>query len=168
MLGAAPFNWQLTDSYFRGGRTFITRFLGGMLFALFAGFYYWFPKATGRMLSETLGKWALLAAGDRIPHDLRSAALRRHSRNAAAHLHLRRGARLGESESARVDRPSSSRPRQPPGLIWNIIRSLRKGTPGGQRSLGRVDRLNGPPRRRRLNITSRFCPKCAAVVRCGT
>jgi len=31
--------------------------VGGIMFSLFAAFYYWFPKMTGRMLSETLGKW---------------------------------------------------------------------------------------------------------------
>ena len=31
--------------------------VGGILFALFAAFYYWYPKMTGRMLDETLGKW---------------------------------------------------------------------------------------------------------------
>ena len=35
---------------------------GGTLFAVFAGFYYWFPKMTGRLLSERLGHVALLAA----------------------------------------------------------------------------------------------------------
>jgi len=30
--------------------------VGGILFCIFAAFYYWFPKVTGRMLSETLGK----------------------------------------------------------------------------------------------------------------
>jgi cytochrome c oxidase subunit I len=30
--------------------------VGGIVFALFAAFYYWFPKITGRMLNETLGK----------------------------------------------------------------------------------------------------------------
>jgi cytochrome c oxidase subunit I+III len=31
--------------------------IGGAVFPLFGGFYYWFPKFTGRMLSERLGKW---------------------------------------------------------------------------------------------------------------
>ena len=31
--------------------------VGGILFALFGAFYYWYPKVTGRMLSETLGRW---------------------------------------------------------------------------------------------------------------
>ena len=30
--------------------------MGGILFALFAAFYYWYPKITGRMLNESLGK----------------------------------------------------------------------------------------------------------------
>ena len=31
---------------------------GGTVFALLAGRYYWFPKMTGRMMDETLGKWS--------------------------------------------------------------------------------------------------------------
>jgi len=56
MLGAAPFNWQLSGSYFVVAH-FHYVIVGGILFALFAGFYYWFPKMSGRMLSEKLGKW---------------------------------------------------------------------------------------------------------------
>jgi cytochrome c oxidase subunit 1 len=32
--------------------------VGGSVFAIFAGIYYWFPKMTGRMLSESIGKWS--------------------------------------------------------------------------------------------------------------
>jgi cytochrome c oxidase subunit 1 len=41
---------------------------GGSLFGLFAGVYYWWPKATGTMLREGLGRWhfALLALGTNI------------------------------------------------------------------------------------------------------
>ena len=56
MLGVAPFDWQLNNSYFVVGH-FHYVLIGGLVFALFGGMYYWFPKATGRMLSETLGKW---------------------------------------------------------------------------------------------------------------
>ncbi len=31
--------------------------LGGIVMAVFAGVYYWYPKVTGKMLNETLGKW---------------------------------------------------------------------------------------------------------------
>src|SRR6267142_3170591 len=56
MLAVAPFNWQLTDSYFVVAHFHYT-LVGGMLFAMFAGIYYWYPKATGRRLSRTLGRW---------------------------------------------------------------------------------------------------------------
>ena len=56
MLGAAPFNWQLTASYFVVAH-FHYVIVGAIIFSFFGGFYYWYPKMTGRMLSETLGKW---------------------------------------------------------------------------------------------------------------
>jgi len=56
MLGSAPFDWQLAHSYFVVAH-FHYVIVGGILFALFAAFYYWYPKMTGRMLDDTLGKW---------------------------------------------------------------------------------------------------------------
>jgi len=56
MLAVAPFDWQLGNSYFVVAHFHYT-LIGGLLNTLFAAMYYWFPKATGRMLSETLGKW---------------------------------------------------------------------------------------------------------------
>jgi len=56
MLAVAPFNWQLTDSYFVVAHFHYT-LVGGFLFAMFAGIYYWYPKATGRRLSRRLGRW---------------------------------------------------------------------------------------------------------------
>ena len=55
MLGAAPFNWQLNNSYFVVAH-FHYVIVGAILFAVFGAFYYWFPKMTGRMYNETLGK----------------------------------------------------------------------------------------------------------------
>jgi len=52
---AVPFDWQLSLSYFVVAH-FHYVIVGGILFALFAAFYYWYPKVTGRMLSERLGK----------------------------------------------------------------------------------------------------------------
>ncbi len=51
-----PLDWQLTDSYFVVAHFHYVLF-GGMLFSLISGIYYWYPKATGRMMSETLGLW---------------------------------------------------------------------------------------------------------------
>jgi cytochrome c oxidase subunit 1 len=56
MLAAVPFNWQLNDSYFVVAHFHFT-LVGGFLTMIFAGVYYWFPKATGRLFSERLGKW---------------------------------------------------------------------------------------------------------------
>jgi cytochrome c oxidase subunit 1 len=55
-LGAVPFNWQLTDSYFVVAH-FHYVLVGAIMFGIFAAFYYWLPKMTGRMLDEKLGKW---------------------------------------------------------------------------------------------------------------
>jgi len=55
MLAATPFDWQLSDSYFVVAH-FHYVLIGGLLFTIFAAMYYWFPKATGRRLSETLGR----------------------------------------------------------------------------------------------------------------
>jgi cytochrome c oxidase subunit 1 len=56
MLAVTPFDWQLHDSYFVVAHFHFTLALG-LVFGFFAGVYYWFPKATGRMYNETLGKW---------------------------------------------------------------------------------------------------------------
>ena len=56
MLAVAPFNWQLTDSYFVVAH-FHYVIVGAIVFNIFAGIYYWFPKMTGRLMSERLGRW---------------------------------------------------------------------------------------------------------------
>jgi cytochrome c oxidase subunit 1 len=55
MLSAAPFDWQLGNSYFVVAH-FHYVIVGGILFTIFGAFYYWFPKISGRMCNETLGK----------------------------------------------------------------------------------------------------------------
>jgi cytochrome c oxidase subunit I len=55
MLGSAAWNWQLTGSYFVVAHFHYT-LTGSLMFGVFAGFYYWYPKIIGRMLNETLGK----------------------------------------------------------------------------------------------------------------
>ena len=55
MLAIAPFDFQLSDSYFVVGH-FHWVLIGGTLFGTFAGLHYWYPKVTGRMLSERLAR----------------------------------------------------------------------------------------------------------------
>jgi cytochrome c oxidase subunit 1 len=56
MLAAPPFDFQLHDNYFVVGH-FHWVLIGGTLFGAFAGIHYWYPKVTGRMLSERLARW---------------------------------------------------------------------------------------------------------------
>jgi cytochrome c oxidase subunit 1 len=54
-LAVFPVDWQLTDTYFVVAHFHYTAF-GAAGFAMLAALYFWFPKMTGRMLSEKLGK----------------------------------------------------------------------------------------------------------------
>src|SRR3984893_7654627 len=54
-LAVFPIDWQLNNTYFVVPH-FPYVVMGGSVFTIFCGLYYWFPKMTGRMLSETLGK----------------------------------------------------------------------------------------------------------------
>jgi cytochrome c oxidase subunit I len=54
-LALAPSDMHLHDTYYVIGH-FHYIVAPGTIFALFAGVYYWFPKATGRMMNELLGK----------------------------------------------------------------------------------------------------------------
>ena len=54
-LAVFPVDWQLNDTYFVVAHFHYTIF-GGAIFPVFAGLYYWFPKITGRLLNERLGK----------------------------------------------------------------------------------------------------------------
>ena len=51
-----PFDLQVHDTYFVVAHLHYV-LIGGAVFPLFGAFYYWFPKITGRMLSERLGRW---------------------------------------------------------------------------------------------------------------
>jgi cytochrome c oxidase subunit I len=55
-LAAFPVDWQVTDTYFVVAHMHYVLF-GGSIFGIFAGLHYWWPKFTGRLLNEYLGKW---------------------------------------------------------------------------------------------------------------
>jgi cytochrome c oxidase subunit I len=56
MLAAVPLNTQVHDTFFVVAH-FHYVLIGGAVFPLFGAFYYWYPKITGRLLSERLGTW---------------------------------------------------------------------------------------------------------------
>jgi heme/copper-type cytochrome/quinol oxidase subunit 1 len=55
-FATVPVDWQLTDTYFVVAHLHYV-LIGGTVFALFAGVYYWFPKFTGHLLDESMGRW---------------------------------------------------------------------------------------------------------------
>jgi cytochrome c oxidase subunit 1 len=55
LLASPPINFHVSDSYFVVAHFHYVLF-GTIVFAVFGGIYFWFPKATGRMMDERLGK----------------------------------------------------------------------------------------------------------------
>jgi cytochrome c oxidase subunit I+III len=64
MSASVPIDLQIHDTFFIVAHLHYV-LIGGAVFPLFAGLYYWFPKATGRRLSERAGRWnvALMFVG---------------------------------------------------------------------------------------------------------
>ncbi|GBG12833.1 cytochrome c oxidase subunit I [Novimethylophilus kurashikiensis] len=56
MTAAVPLDWQLTDTYFIVAHLHYV-LLGINVFPVVGGLYFWFPKFTGRLMDERLGKW---------------------------------------------------------------------------------------------------------------
>jgi cytochrome c oxidase subunit 1 len=64
MLAAPPIDFHVSDTYFVVAHFHYVVF-GTVVFAMFSGFYFWWPKMTGKMLDERLGKvhfWLLFPA----------------------------------------------------------------------------------------------------------
>ena len=56
ILASPPLDFAVSDSYFLVAHFHYVLF-GTVVFTMFGGFYFWWPKFTGKMLNETLGKW---------------------------------------------------------------------------------------------------------------
>ena len=56
ILASAPLDFAVSDTYFLVAHFHYVPF-GTVVFTMFGGFYFWWPKFTGKKLNETLGKW---------------------------------------------------------------------------------------------------------------
>jgi cytochrome c oxidase subunit 1 len=128
MIASPPIDFAVNDTYFIVSH-FHYIMVGGLLFGMFAGIYFWFPKITGRLLSERLGRWQFwtflvgfnltffpqyLVGLDGMPRRIADYQIERWE---PANLASTIGAFLtGVSVLF---------------FIWNFVVSIRRGTPAG-------------------------------------
>ena len=156
MHASPPADLQQTDTYFIVAHFHYVLF-GGSIFGLIAGAYYWWPKMSGRMLDERLGKlhfWLMLIGFNLTFFPMHFVGLQRH---AAPGLHLPRGARVRDPEPDRDDRRRSSwrsRSWSSSSTSQDLARAARTRRP----TRGTAPRWSGRSRRRRRSGTSPEIP----------
>ena len=94
MTASVPLDWQIHDTFFIVAHLHYV-LIGGSVFPLLGSIHYWWPNMTGRMLSESLGKVALLVRVRRIQSDVLSHAHPWASWDAATRVYVPAGDRLG-------------------------------------------------------------------------
>jgi cytochrome c oxidase subunit 1 len=126
---AVPVDFALHDTYWVVAHLHYVLF-GGSVFGVMAGFYFWFPKMTGRMLNETVGKvqFVLMFIGFNLTffpmHELGLAGMPRRIADyssAAGWNDLNLLATIGGFTIAASMLP----------FLWNVFVSLRSGRPAG-------------------------------------
>jgi cytochrome c oxidase subunit 1 len=126
---SVPVDFAIHDTYWVVAHTHYVLF-GGSVFGVFAGIYYWFPKMTGRMLDEGLGKaqWVLMFIGFNLTffpmHQLGLAGMPRRIADYASNAgwnELNFAATIGGFLIAASILP----------FLWNVFISLRNGRIAG-------------------------------------
>jgi cytochrome c oxidase subunit 1 len=126
---SVPVDFAIHDTYWVVAHIHYVLF-GGSVFGVFAGLYYWFPKMTGRMLDESLGKvqWVLMFIGFNLTffpmHQLGLVGMPRRIADYASDMgwnDLNLAATIGGFLIAASILP----------FLWNVFISLRSGQPAG-------------------------------------
>jgi len=129
MVASVPLDLQLHDTYFVVAH-FHYVLIGGAVFPLLGGVYYWFPKFTGRLLDERLGRWNfwLLFVGFNVTffpmHYLGLIGMPRRVYTYPAGLGWEPWNLLSTAGAYLLGI----------GVLvfaWNVLRSLRRGEPAG-------------------------------------
>ena len=153
-LAAFPIDWQLHDSYFVVAHFHYTLF-GGVIFAIFAGLFYWWPKMFGRMLEREARQVAVLDALRRLQPRVHAAALPRARGDAAARVHVLER-ELGGLQP-RVDDRLVRHGHRDPALHRERVADDRVAAHASATTRGRRTRSSGTRPRRRRRTTSTTC-----------
>ncbi|MEX2660177.1 MAG: cytochrome c oxidase subunit I [Acidimicrobiales bacterium] len=134
MVAAVPFDLQAHDSYFVVGHLHYV-LIGGVAFPIFAGVYYWFPKFTGKLLDERLGKlnfWLLFVGVNVAFFPMHIVGLMGMPRRIYTYDDsLGWGMyNLISTIGVLIIVPGIG------VFIWNVVRSYRKGEPAGPNPWG--------------------------------
>ncbi len=145
LLASPPIDFHVTDTYFVVAHFHYVVF-GTVVFAFFGGVYYWFPKFTGRMMDDRLGKvhfWTLFIGFHLtflVQHWLGNEGMPRRYADYAAERRLHDAQRRVEHRRVRARRLDAAvhlqRVRQLPAR-----REGRRRRPVGLRQLARVGDL---------------------------
>ncbi|HEY8926046.1 MAG TPA: cbb3-type cytochrome c oxidase subunit I, partial [Polyangia bacterium] len=129
MLAAVPLNLQVHDTMFVVAHLHYV-LIGGAVFPLLGAVYYWYPKATGRRMSERAGKWSfwLLLVGFNVTFfPLHQLGLRGMPRRVYTYLHESGWGRLNLLASVAASLIAAS-------LIVTVVNAVRsrwRGAPAG-------------------------------------
>ena len=166
MLASVPLDLQLHDTYFVVAH-FHYVLIGGAVFPLLGAITYWFPKFTGRMMSEALGKvgfWLVFIGFHLTFFPMHITGMLGMPRRVYTYP---AGHGLGHAEPGLLDRRVRPRGRRA------AVRPQRARSPA-QRAGGRAEPLGrrrprmGDRLRRRRSTISRTCRSVDAARRCGT
>ena len=158
MLAIFPIDWYVTDTYFVVAH-FHYVLVAGAVNAIFAGLYYWYPKVTGRMMSESLGKtsfWLTFVGFNAtflVQHSIGLEGMPRrvYEYPDIADLHVLNLISTIGSFILAV------------GVLvtaYNLVRSLKTGVPPAP-TPGRATPWSGSPPRHRRRTTSTSSRGCA-------
>ena len=167
MVAVVPFDWQVHDTYFLVAH-FHYVLIGGAVFPMLAGVYYWLPKFCGRMPSERLGQVEFLADVHRLQRVVLSRCtfwgclgMPRRVYTYPASLGLD-GLNLLATIGAFVLAVGFL------VFVFNVLYTIRYGHEAGDRIPGAATRWNGRSLRRRVSRCMHASQPFPAAIRYGS